>query len=109
LTNDKGSQNGFTAEWFAKHFRKVKTSVRKPSGWKLNVDLPNMGYKKGDTVRKREHTNVYYGNDKTEKVSRIIVDVLPYIADPIFTTEFTLSDGSTVSLTDEDIESIKKM
>ena len=80
-----------------------------PTSYKLNIDLPNMGYKKGDIIKKREYTQIYYGNKKTEKMTRIHVDLLQYIATPIYTQPFTLENGTQIELTNNDIDKIKKM
>ena len=80
-----------------------------PTSYKLNIDLPNMGYKKGDIIKKREYTQIYYGNKKTEKMTRIHVDLLQYIATPIYTQPFTLENGTEIELTNNDIDKIKKL
>ncbi len=73
---------------------------RTPIAWRLNVDIPEWKLSKGMSYP----TEVLaYPN------GAIPQHILHHIATPIYTTKFTLSNGSEIELSEEDIENIKKL
>lgn len=72
--------------------------AEQPTAWKLNVDVPEWGLEKDEICL-----------DSSQLGGLVLPpSILQHIATPIYTTSFTLENGSTINLTALDIQNIKK-
>ena len=76
---------------YRSHF--IKSTQPTPTSYKLNIDIPEWVLKSGDDI----------------EPGRLPRSIMEYIATPIYTQPYTLSNGQVIILTDEDIVNIKKM
>ncbi len=108
LTNEDKSKLHYmgSTEWIEKHFIKsTATETRKPTAWKLNIDVPEWDAKAGTVGinHKKYEDSVQFNNSLSPK------SLLPYIATPIYGTKIKLESGAEIELSENDIENIKKL
>ena len=82
-----------------------ETETRKPTAWKLNIDVPEWDAKAGTVGinHKKYEDSVQFNNSLSPK------SLLPYIATPIYGTKIKLESGAEIELSENDIENIKKL
>ena len=108
LTNEDKSKLHYmgSTEWIEKHFIKsTAPETRKPTAWKLNIDVPEWDAKAGTVGinHKKYEDSVQFNNSLSPK------SLLPYIATPIYGTKIKLESGAEIELSENDIENIKKL
>ena len=80
-----------------------ETETRKPTAWKLNIDVPEWRLEK-DMVG-------IIDKDMVANFSHAILpnSILQHIATPIYGTKIKLESGAEIELSENDIENIKKL
>jgi len=92
---------------YRSHFIKSTAPEQQPTLWKLNVDVPEWELVKGMIGTKSDR---HYEFKHIGKLSSFLpISILQHIATPIYTTPFTLENGTTINLTTLDIQNIKKL
>lgn len=86
-------------------FYDKEPETRKPTAWKLNIDVPEWDAKAGTVGinHKKYDDAVQFNNSLSPK------SLLPYIATPIYGTKIKLESGAEIELSENDIENIKKL
>lgn len=80
---------------------------QQPTSWKLNVDVPEWNLEKG-TIGTQGENYVEFERSVTSS-ALIPISIIQHIATPIYSTPFTLENGSEIQLSSKDIENIKKL
>lgn len=80
-----------------------ETETRKPTAWKLNIDVPEWRLEK-DMVG-------IIDKDMVANFAHAILpnSILQHIATPIYGTKIKLESGAEIELSENDIENIKKL
>lgn len=101
LTNEAENPNHLigSINFLNKYFIKSTAPNQQPTSWKLNIDVPEWRLKKGEICL-----------DSSQLGGLVLPpSILQHIATPIYSTPFTLENGSEIQLSSKDIENIKKL